>query len=90
MLREAVYFLAAVFATITLFFTLIPVWSSFYTAMVPDMRSLISDSTFSNMFNTLPANLNTILQYTFVAILIGLGIYIALVPFRREPKSYYE
>jgi hypothetical protein len=90
MLREAVYFLAAVFATITLFFVLVPVWSSFYTAMVPDIKSLISDTTFSNMFNTLPSNLNIILQYSFIVILIGLGIYIALVPFRREPTSYYE
>jgi hypothetical protein len=90
LLRESIYYIAAAFAVIVLFYTMIPVWSDFVAVVTPTGQSLISDSTFLNVFNTLPGNLNLIIQFSFVAMLIGLAIWVFLVPWREEPTSYYR
>jgi hypothetical protein len=88
--RESIYYIAAVFAVVVLFFTMVPVWSGFVSAVTPTGKSLISDSQFLNVFNSLPSNMGFLIQYSFIAILLGLTIWIFLVPFRQEPTSYYE
>jgi hypothetical protein len=90
LLRESIYYIAAVFAVVILFYTMVPVWSDFVAVVTPTGQSLISDTTFLNVFNTLPGNLNLIIQFSFVAMLIGLAIWVFLVPWREEPTSYYR
>jgi hypothetical protein len=90
LLRESIYYIAAVFAVVILFYTMVPVWSDFVAVVAPTGQSLISDTTFLNVFNTLPGNLNLIIQFSFVAMLIGLAIWVFLVPWREEPTSYYR
>jgi len=87
-LKETLYTLAAVFSVITGYYFLIPVWNSFETNIVPIAQAQITDTAFLGGLGTIPNNLNVIIQYSFVALLIGLLIYLALVPFREESTSY--
>lgn len=93
MLRESVFALAAVFAVCTTFFFMIPVYSAFQTPLVnmatgtPGHPGVVTDPTFLSTLSYLPQNLFIIIQYSFVAVLIGLGIYLILIPFRDEYTS---
>jgi hypothetical protein len=88
MLRELLVTLTTVFITITGYYLVVPIYTSVSTQLGNIGTPLITDSILQNAFTTLITNLNVILQYSIVAILIGLILYLALVPFREEVTSY--
>lgn len=71
----------------TLFFLLVPVWNSFMNAVIPTGNAVITDTTFLNTWNVLPGNINIIIQWTYPLIVVGLGLYLFLIPFRTEPTQ---
>jgi len=87
MLKETVFTLAAVFGVVTCYYFLVPVWNTFQTPLVAVGNAQITDTTFLGALATLPNNIGVIIQYSMIAVLIGLMIYLALVPFREEPTS---
>ena len=88
MLREMVYLVGAAFGITTVYYFLIPVYQEFVNSFTPVASQQITDPAFSTELVTLPVNMGLIIQYAFIAVLVGLGIYAALVPFRKEPQEF--
>jgi uncharacterized membrane protein len=89
MIREGIYALVALGVVIMMTMIGGIVYYNFAAGMLP-IGAGITDPTYKAGILTLPTNLNRLVIFSFLTLIIGFIAYIFLIPWRTEVKSPYE
>lgn len=88
MIKETIYGVIAMFAVYLMYEILVPVWISFKTPFFAVSNTVIGDATYRSALTSLPTNLTTAINYTFVGLMLLLVAYLCIAAIRKEGETY--